>query len=60
MNYQDYIKTELLILIPVLYFIGLGLKKKLSEGQVDSSYAWCYFNCFISHLDNCYRKYCKY
>ena len=27
MNYQDYIKTELLILIPVLYFIGLGLKK---------------------------------
>ena len=27
MNYQDYIKTELLILIPVLYFIGNGLKK---------------------------------
>lgn len=27
MNYQDYIKTELLILIPVLYFIGVGLKK---------------------------------
>lgn len=27
MNYQDYIKTELLILIPVLYFIGIGLKK---------------------------------
>lgn len=27
MNYQDYIKTELLILIPVLYFIGMGLKK---------------------------------
>ena len=27
MNYQDYIKTELLILIPVMYFIGVGLKK---------------------------------
>ncbi len=29
MNYQDYIKTELLILIPVLYFIGVGLKKSM-------------------------------
>ena len=27
MYYQDYIKTELLILIPVLYFIGIWLKK---------------------------------
>ena len=27
MNYQDYIKSELLVLIPVLYFIGMGLKK---------------------------------
>lgn len=27
MNYQDYIKTELLILIPVLYLVGVGLKK---------------------------------
>lgn len=27
MNYKDYIKTELLILIPVLYIIGIGLKK---------------------------------
>ena len=27
MNYQEYIKTELLMLIPVLYFIGIGLKK---------------------------------
>ena len=27
MNYQEYIKTELLILIPVLYFLGIGLKK---------------------------------
>ena len=29
MNYQDYIKTELLILIPILYFIGVGLKKSM-------------------------------
>lgn len=27
MNYQMYIKSELLILIPVLYLIGIGLKK---------------------------------
>ena len=27
MNLQDYIKTELLVLIPVLYLIGIGLKK---------------------------------
>lgn len=27
MNYQEYIKTELLILIPVLFFVGQGFKK---------------------------------
>lgn len=27
MNYQDYIRTELLSLVPVLYVIGIGLKK---------------------------------
>ncbi len=27
MNYTDYIKTELLVLIPVLYLLGMGLKK---------------------------------
>ena len=27
MNYQDYIKTELLVLVPVLYFFGVWLKK---------------------------------
>lgn len=27
MNFQDYIKPELLILIPVLYLIGAGVKK---------------------------------
>lgn len=35
MNYQDYIKTELLILIPVLYFIGIGFKKsKLADKRI--------------------------
>lgn len=27
MNYQDYIKAELLVLIPILYLIGVSLKK---------------------------------
>lgn len=27
MNFQDFIKPELLILIPVLYLIGVGIKK---------------------------------
>ena len=27
MNYQEYIRTELLILVPVLYIAGKGLKK---------------------------------
>ena len=27
MNYQDYIEAELLILVPVLYFVGIALKK---------------------------------
>ena len=27
MNWQDYIKPELLVLIPVLYFIGAAIKK---------------------------------
>ena len=27
MNYQNYIKTELLILVPVLYLLGVGFKK---------------------------------
>lgn len=32
MELQDYIKPELLILIPVLYLIGIGLKKsKLAD-----------------------------
>lgn len=32
MEYQEYIKSELLVLVPVLYIIGLGLKKsKLND-----------------------------
>lgn len=27
MNYQDYVKSEMVVLIPVLYLIGMGLKK---------------------------------
>ena len=27
MDFQQYIRTELLILIPVLYLVGMGLKK---------------------------------
>ncbi len=27
MDYQNYIKSELLILVPVLYIVGLGFKK---------------------------------
>ena len=32
MDYQKYIKSELLVLVPVLYIIGLGLKRsKLAD-----------------------------
>ena len=32
MDYQEYIKSELLVLVPVLYIIGLGLKQsKLTD-----------------------------
>lgn len=32
MDYQEYIKSELLVLVPVLYILGLGLKKsKLAD-----------------------------
>lgn len=35
MDYQKYIKSELLILVPVLYLIGLGLKKsKLADKRI--------------------------
>lgn len=33
MQYQDFIKTELLILVPVLNFIGIGLKKSRLPDQ---------------------------
>lgn len=35
MNYQEFIKPELLILIPVLYFIGMAIKKsKISDNKI--------------------------
>lgn len=35
MNFEEFIKPELLILIPVLYVIGIGLKKsKLSDSLI--------------------------
>lgn len=35
MDYQQYIKAELLVLIPVLYFIGMVLKKsKISNNRI--------------------------
>lgn len=38
MNYQDYVKSEILILIPVLYLIGIGLKKsKLNDKWIPLS-----------------------
>lgn len=35
MEFREYIKSELLILIPVLYIIGFGLKKsKISDSLI--------------------------
>lgn len=34
MNYQEFIKPELLILIPVLYFIGMAIKKSNASNAI--------------------------
>lgn len=36
MNFEEFIKPELLILIPVLYLIGIGIKKskKISDSLI--------------------------
>lgn len=34
MNYQEFIKPELLILIPVLYFIGMAIKKSPLKDEI--------------------------
>lgn len=34
MNYQDFIKPELLVLIPVLYFIGAGIKRSAIRNEL--------------------------
>ena len=33
MDYQQYIRAELLILIPVMYIIGMGLKKSKTSDR---------------------------
>ena len=60
MNYQNYIKTELLILIPVLYIVGIGLKKsKMKDSRIPLllgvisialSTIWVFSSCDISGL----------
>lgn len=60
MNYQEYIQSELLILAPVLYFIGIALKKSrladkwiplvLGMISVALSTVWVIANCSISGL----------
>ncbi|MBO5286936.1 MAG: phage holin family protein [Clostridia bacterium] len=34
MSYQEYIKPELLVLIPVLYLIGAGLKRSATPNKL--------------------------
>ena len=34
MNYQDFIKPELLILIPVLYFVGTAIKTSKYKDEI--------------------------
>ncbi len=34
MNFQEFIKPELLILIPVLYFIGVAIKKSKVKDNI--------------------------
>ena len=41
MNFEDFIKPELLILIPVLYVVGIGLKKsKLCDPYIPLILGW--------------------
>lgn len=60
MNFQEYIQSELLILVPVLYFIGIALKKSqladkwiplvLGVISVALSTFWVIAKCNISGL----------
>jgi hypothetical protein len=55
MNFSDYIKPELLVLVPVLYFIGIAIKKSsvsdkfipwiLGGVSVALSAIWIFANC---------------
>lgn len=63
MNYHEYIKTELLILIPVLYFVGIGFKKSrlpdkwipvaLGAAAILLSAAWVIATSDISSIREC-------
>ena len=63
MNYQDYIKTELLVLVPVLYFMGIGLKKSflpdrwipivLGSTAIVLSALWVFATTDISGIQEC-------
>ena len=58
MDYRNYIKSELLVLIPVLYFLGTGLKKSavadkwipliLGAASCILSGIWVFASCDIS------------
>ena len=62
-DYQNYIKTELVILIPVLYIIGIGLKKSkipdklipiiLGVISVVLSAAWVFGTGDVNNIKEC-------
>lgn len=37
MNFQEFIKPELLVLVPVLYLVGVAVKKSKNCGQIYSA-----------------------
>lgn len=38
MNFEEFVKPELLILIPVLYVVGIGLKKSKINQRTERIY----------------------
>lgn len=50
MDYQNYIKSELLILVPVLYIVGLGFKKSKIPDKWMTIYFGYHWDCFICCL----------
>ena len=57
MDFKNYIKSELLILIPVMYFIGVGIKKSKVPNKfiplilgciaIILSFLWVLYSCTI-------------